>query len=164
MSGTTGRATGRAGGAQSTGPTALVVPMRRVLVIGAVASLIALPVAALLGYLFAGIPGAWGALIGMAIPVFFFAITAVSALLTARLSATALGTVVLASWLAKIVLLLAVLAALRGADFYDRMALFVSLLVGTAGLLTLEAVIVSRTKVPYVEPIAASPLASNTDE
>jgi hypothetical protein len=134
------------------GPTALVAPMRRVLVIGGIAAAIALPVAALLGYLAAGPPGAWGALIGMAIPVGFFAITAVTALLTARMSATSLGAVVLGSWLLKIVLLLVVLALLRQADFYNRMALFICLLVGTAGLLTLEGVIVVRTRVPYVEP------------
>jgi hypothetical protein len=135
------------------GPTALVVPMRRVLVIGALASLVALPVAALLGYLVAGVPGFWGALIGMAIPICFFAITAATALLTARLGPTALGAAVLGGWLAKIVLLLVVLVVLRGADFYDRMVLFVALLIGTAGSLIAEAVIVTRTRVPYVEPI-----------
>lgn len=134
-------------------PRGLVAPMRRIITWGALAALLALPLATVLGYLFAGVPGAWGALIGMAIPVVFFAITAVTALLTARLGPTTLGVAVLASWLLKIILLLVVLALLRKGEFYDRMALFVSLLIGTAGLLTLEAIVVSRTKVPYVEPV-----------
>lgn len=135
------------------GPTALVRPMRRVLAVGAAASAVALPGAALTGYLLAGPAGAWGAAIGMAIPVAFFAITAASALLTARLGATALGVAVLSSWLVKMILLLVVLALLRDADFYNRAALFVALLVGTTGLLALEAVVVTRTKVPYVEAV-----------
>lgn len=135
------------------GPTALVVPMRRMLTIGAVCGLIALPVAALLGYLVAGVPGAWGGLIGMAIPICFFAITAVTALVTAHLGPTTLGIAVLGGWLLKIVLLLGVLLVLRGTDFYDRMTLFVALLLGTAGSLLLEALVVARTRVPYVEPI-----------
>lgn len=130
--------------------------MRRVLAAGAVAAVLALPLAALIGYLLAGPAGAWGAAIGMAIPVVFFAITTATALLTARLGATALGVAVLGSWLLKIILLLVVLVLLRDADFYNRMALFVSLLLGTAGLLALESVVVTRTKVPYVEAVAGA--------
>jgi hypothetical protein len=126
--------------------------MRRALGFGAIASVLALPIATLVGYLVAGGSGAWGALIGMAIPICFFAITAGTALATARMGPTTLGAAVLGSWLVKILLLLVVLAALRDADFYNRMMLFVMLLLGTAGFLVLEAVIVTRTRVPYVEP------------
>jgi hypothetical protein len=95
------------------GPTALVTPMRRVLRIGLLASLVAL--------------------------------------LTAGMDATALGASVLGSWLVKMVLLLVVLALLRDADFYSRPVLFLSLLVGTIGTLVLEALVVTRTQVPYTE-------------
>ncbi len=134
------------------GPTALVVPMHRVLRTGALAALVALPVSALLGYLLGGTAGAWGALIGMGIAVAFFAVTVGVALLTAGMDATRLGVWVLGSWLVKIVLLIVVLALLRGSDSYSRPALFVALLVGTAGSLVLEARIVTTTRVPYVEP------------
>ena len=134
------------------GPVALVTPMRRVLRSGAVAALVALPVATLLGWLLGGAPGAWGALIGMAIAVGFFGITVLVALGTARMDPTKLGIWVLGSWLLKMVLLIVVLALLRGADFYSRPALFVALLVGTAGSLLLEARVVTSTRVPYVEP------------
>lgn len=137
-------------------PVSLVRPMRAILRTGALAALVALPVAAGLGWLFAGAPGAWGALIGMAIPVGFFAITVVVALATAGMDPTQLGVAVLLSWLGKIVLLLVVLAALRGATFYDRVTLFVALLVGTIGSLLLEGIVVTRTKVPYVEPEASA--------
>ncbi len=134
------------------GPTALVAPMRRVVRLGAIAALVALPASALLGYLVDGSAGAWGALIGMGIAVGFFGVTVVVALLTAGMDATRLGVWVLGSWLVKLVLLIAVLALLRDQDFYSRPALFVSLLVGTVGSLLLEARVVSSTQVPYVEP------------
>jgi hypothetical protein len=134
------------------GPTALVAPMRRVLRVGGVAAVVALPLAAVVGYLVAGAPGAWGALIGMGLAVSFFAVTVAVALITARMDPTRLGIWVLGSWLVKMVLLIVVLALLREADFYSRPALFVSLLLGIVGSLLLEARIVTTTRVPYVEP------------
>ena len=133
------------------GPTALVTPMRRVLRAGMVAVLIALPVSVLIGYAVAGGAGAWGALIGMGLAAGFFAITVGVALGTAALDVTALGAAVLGSWLIKMVLLIVVLVLLRDADFYSRPVLFVTLLVGTIGALVLEAVVVTRTQVPYTE-------------
>jgi hypothetical protein len=134
------------------GPTALVAPMRRILRVGGIAAAVALPVSALLGFLADGAAGAWGALIGMGLAVAFFAVTIGVALVTARMDPTRLGIWVLGSWLVKMLLLVVVLALLRDAEFYSRPALFVALLVGTAGSLLLEARIVTTTRVPYVEP------------
>ncbi len=134
------------------GPTALVAPMRRVLRTGGIAAAVALPVSGLAGWLLAGPEGAWGALIGMGMAVAFFGITVTLSLATARMAPTQLGVAVLASWLAKMVVLLALLVVLRGMDFYSRPALLISLLIGTIGCLLLEARIVATTKVPYVEP------------
>jgi hypothetical protein len=133
-------------------PTALVAPMRRMLRVGTIAALVALPASALVGWLLGGAPGAWGALIGMGLAVAFFGVTVAVALATARMDPTRLGIWVLGSWLVKMVLLIVVLALLRDADFYSRPALFAALLVGTAGSLLLEARIVTSTRVPYVEP------------
>ena len=83
----------------------------------------------------------------------FLGITA-AALFTARLSPSTLGAAVLGSWLLKIVVLLVALIALDGRDFYSR-GVFVVFLLGTAGFLVVEAIVVVRTKVPYVEPTDA---------
>ena len=91
----------------------------------------------------------------MAIPVLFLGITAAVALFTARLSPSTLGAAVLGSWLLKIVVLLVALIALDGRDFYSRGVFFVVFLLGTAGFLVVEAIVVVRTKVPYVEPTDA---------
>ena len=135
------------------GPRALVEPMRRILRTAGLAAAVALPVAGLVGYLAGGAAGAWGALIGMGIAVVFLAVTVVVALATARTEdAGLLGFAVLASWLVKIIVLIAVMAFLRGQDFYSRPALFIALLVGTAGTLFIEWRVVVTTRVPYVEP------------
>jgi hypothetical protein len=47
--------------------------------------------------------------------------------------------------------LLVALAWLRQAGFYDSGVLAGSLLLGTIGSLTLEALVVARTKVPYLD-------------
>lgn len=142
---------GSPGERRPAGPTALVTPMRRVLRAGAIASAIALPASAVLGYLFGGAAGAWGAVIGMSLAVAFFGITVGVALFTARMDPTKLGIWVLGSWLLKMVLLIVVLVLLREQDFYSKPALFVALLVGTVGSLLLEAKVVTSTKVPYLE-------------
>ncbi|KWW99514.1 ATP synthase protein I2 [Carbonactinospora thermoautotrophica] len=131
---------------------AVVAPMRRVLYVGSLAFLAAIPVAGGLGWLISGPAGLWGGLLGIAIPVVFFAITVVVALATARMPPSTLGVAVLGSWAVKIVVMLAVLVPLRGQGFYDRGVLFGVALAGTIGFLLLEAVIVNRSRVPYVEP------------
>ena len=49
------------------------------------------------------------------------------------------------------ILLIVVLVLLRDADFNSRPVLFLALLVGTIGTLVLEALVVTRTQVPYTE-------------
>jgi hypothetical protein len=95
---------------------------------------------------------AWGVVLGGGIPWVFFGITAVTALQTAGTAPEKLGAIILASWLLKIVGLIAALAWMRGQDFYSRPVFFVTLLVASAGLLVFEALVSARTKVPYVDP------------
>lgn len=137
--------------AQSPGPVALVAPMRRVLRVGGAALLITWPMALAIGFLIDGLPGLWGALIGMGLAAVFFALTVGVALGTARMSVSVLGAAVLGSWLIKMVLLIVVLALLREEDFYSRPVLFVTLLAATIGALVLEAWVVNTTRVPYTE-------------
>lgn len=139
----------RSGG---TAPQGLVIPMGRVLRFAVLAALVALPTVTLVGWIVGGAPGAWGAFLGMAIAVGFLAVTVVVALLTAGMDASTLGIVVIGSWLVKVALLMVVLGMLREQTFYSRPALLLSLLLGVVGTLLLEGVVVTRTRVPYVEP------------
>ncbi len=129
-------------------------PMRAVLRWGTLAALGALVVAGGVGYLIDGTSGLWGGVLGIAVPVAFFTVTVVVALVTVRLRPEILGAAILGSWIVKLIILIAVLAALSNADFYNRTVFFIAFTLGTVGYLVLEAVIVVRTRVPYTEPIS----------
>ena len=132
-------------------PQSLVRPMRLILAWGLVAGAVALVVAMGIGWLVAGIPGLWGAALGVGISVAFFTATVLVSLVTARFNPTLLGVVVMISWLVKMGLLVVILVFLRSADFYSRPVFFISLLACTFGYLGMEAWIVNRTKVLYLE-------------
>jgi len=104
-----------------------------------------------IGFLVSGESGVWGALLASVLAGSFFAVTGMVAALTANLDVQYLGFAVLGSWLLKIVVLLGALFWLRGQDFYDRPIFFITLLLETVVLLVLEAVLVTRAPVPYVE-------------
>ena len=106
----------------------------------------------LLGYVIVGTSGLWGSSLGAVVAGAFFAVTAVVALKTTKVGPDQLGFVILGSWLLKIVILMGVLAWLRTQDFYSRPFFFAVLLIQTMVLLVLEATILTRAKVPYVEP------------
>lgn len=132
-------------------PQSLLRPMRAVLRWGVIAAAVGIPVGMLIGYLVAGTPGLWGALLGLGVSFVFFTITAGVSIATARLQPQWLGMAVLASWLLKMIGLIAILVVLKSADFYSKPAFFIALIVGTFGYLAMEAVIVARTKVLYLE-------------
>ena len=95
-----------------------------------------------LGALLAGTPGVWGAVIGVGLALLFSGTTIVSMLVTSHKPATTMAAVVMGAWLGKVVVLIAVLALLRGEDFYHRGVLAAVLVVGVVGsaLLDLRAV------------------------
>jgi hypothetical protein len=104
-----------------------------------------------IGFLVSGESGVWGALLASVLAGSFFAVTGIVAAFTVNLDVQYLGFAVLGSWLLKIVVLLGALFWLRGQDFYDRPIFFITLLLETVVLLVLEAVLVTRAPVPYVE-------------
>jgi len=104
----------------------------------------------------AGSQGLWGGILGIVIPVAFFSITVVVALVTLRVNPQVFGAAILGSWVVKIVLLIVVLAVLSGADFYSRTVFFIAFVIGTIGYLLTEAIIVIKTRVPYLEPRESS--------
>ena len=99
-----------------------------------------------------GSAGFWGSALGAIVAGLFFSVTAVIAVTTTKMGPDKLGFVILGSWLLKIVILMGVLAWLRTQDFYSRPFFFAVLVIQTMVLLALEAVILTRAKVPYVDP------------
>jgi hypothetical protein len=107
-----------------------------------------------LGYAIAGMPGVWGALIGIGLALLFSGTTVASMLVTARAPATTMAAVVMGAWLAKVVVLIAVLVVLRDQDFYDRGVLAAVLFAGVIGSALLDYRAVRVGRVPYVSPSA----------
>lgn len=96
------------------------------------------------------LPGIWGVLIGAAIGGGFVLMTALSVLVTSATNPATTGAVVLGSWLLKIVVLIIVLVIIRDMQFYDRMALLVTLVLALIVVLATEVWGVITARVTYV--------------
>jgi F0F1-type ATP synthase assembly protein I len=105
-----------------------------------------------IGLLVAGVPGLWGALVGAAIAAFFCATTIWSMMRTVGSSPARMAAFVMGAWIAKIVVLIVVLALLQGRDFYDPWVLIAVLAVGAIGSALLDYRAVNSGRVPYVQP------------
>lgn len=124
----------------------------RAAVFGLLAWLIITVIGIRIGDAVDGSAGFWGSALGAIVAGLFFSVTAVIAVTTTKMGPDKLGFVILGSWLLKIVILMGVLAWLRTEDFYSRPFFFAVLVIQTMVLLALEAVILTRAKVPYVDP------------
>lgn len=96
------------------------------------------------------LPGIWGVLLGAAIGGGFVLLTVLSVLITSGTNAATTGAVVLGGWLLKIVLVFIVLYFIRDMDFYDPIALFVTVVVALVVVLGTEVYGVVTSKVTYV--------------
>lgn len=110
-----------------------------------------------LGALLAQAPGVWGAVIGVGLALVFSGTTIVSMLVTSGKPATTMAAVVMGAWLGKVIVLIAVLALLRGEDFYDRGVLAAVLVLGVVGSAFLDLRAVRGGRVPYVTPASEGP-------
>ncbi len=104
------------------------------------------------GALLAGTPGVWGALIGVGLALVFSGTTVVAMLRTLHSSPATMAAVVMGTWLAKVVVVVVVLALLRDQDFYHRGVLAAVLALGVVGAAVLDFRAVNGGRVPYVEP------------
>lgn len=125
---------------------------RRAALFGLLAWLAITVIALRIGDATEGEAGFWGSALGAIVAGVFFSVTALIALATTNMGPDKLGFVILGSWLVKIIALMGVLAWLRNQDFYSRPFFFGVLVVQTMVLLVLEAIMLTRAKVPYVEP------------
>ena len=106
----------------------------------------------LVGVLVAGLAGVWGALIGVGLAAVFSGTTVVAMLRTTRAAPQVMAGVVMGTWLAKVLVVIVVLAILRGLDFYSAPVLAGVLALGAIGSALLDYRAVSTGRVPYVEP------------
>ncbi|GHS88067.1 hypothetical protein AGMMS50218_11140 [Actinomycetota bacterium] len=106
------------------------------------------------GALVAGVEGVWGALIGVALALVFSGTTVMAMLRTAHASVNVMAMVVMGTWLAKVLVVIVVLALIQDLTFYSRGVLGAVLAVGVVGSAVLDLRAVNRARLPYVEPAA----------
>ncbi|EFG48402.1 hypothetical protein HMPREF0183_0370 [Brevibacterium mcbrellneri ATCC 49030] len=123
--------------------------MLRIIVWGLIASVVLAAVAGVIGYVAVGMPGLYSALIGAAVSFVFFSITALVLLLTADMDPTVMAAGVLGGFLIKIAGFLGVIALLGDKGFYDRLTLFLTLVVGAVVSLSIDVVAVRKARIPY---------------
>lgn len=116
------------------------------------------------GWLVAGLPGVWGALIGAGIALLFSGTTALSMLTTDGAAPGRMMAVIMGAWLGKVVVVIVLLAVLRGMDFYDRYVLAAVVAVAVIGSALLDYRAVSRGRVPYIQPSGAGSKVPNGDD
>lgn len=127
-----------------------VLPLKRALRFGSIA-LVAITIISLVVWGgMRGMPGIWGVLVGAGIGGGFVLLTVRSVLAASKTSPTNTIIVVMGSWLIKLLVLIVILAVIRDMDFYDKMALFVTVVLALIATLGTEAWGVVSARVSYV--------------
>jgi hypothetical protein len=99
------------------------------------------------GFLVAGVNGLLSGLIGAALALLFSTMTALSVKFGGKLSLGGFFGVVLGGWIFKMVLFIAIVAALRGANFIDGPVFFFTLVASILGTLVIDSLIVMKSRI-----------------
>ena len=109
-----------------------------------------------IGALVAGASGVWAALLGVGVTLIFSGTTIASMLYTADKGPNITMAVLLGGWIAKMAVLIVILAVLGQMDFYHHLIFAVIVLVGVVGSAALDMLSVIRGRQPYVTPGATT--------
>lgn len=136
---------GRAGMTSSEALRSLfrTVLVRTSILVGGVAVL-----SCVIGFLWRGLPGLYGALVGSGLAAAFLLTTVVVMLATSTRSQTLVNAGIAGSWLVKVALTLVVIAAIRDLDFYDPLVLVATVAVAVLGTLAVEVATVVGARIP----------------
>ena len=130
------------------------VPLLNALRNGAIGLAVVLVLGMLVGWFVAGAAGIWGAVIGGLIAGVFELITVVMVLLTRNLPPATTMSIIMGSWLLKILIVLVVVAAIKGLTFYDRGTFVAVMAAALVAVLAAETVGVKKTQATYVTPLS----------
>lgn len=138
----------------STHPTTVGALMAQILRRLAVATAVVTVLGVVAGLLLVGMPGLWGAVIGGAIGVIFCLTTVITMKMSEGRSPQFLAAAVLGGWLAKMAVIIVILAVIKDLTFYDRVVLVVTLVAIVLASLVIEMLAVRAARIPVVEPAA----------
>lgn len=131
---------------------------RRILVYGAILAGGIAVVGSVVGLLVAGGAGVLSALIGTAIALVFLGITSASILIATRVAGGDMLNpgyfgIVMGAWLVKFIVFFVILLLLKGQPWVQSTVLFLSLIVAIIGTLTVDLVVIARSRLPYVSDV-----------
>ena len=132
--------------------------LRRALAWGGLLAAIILVVSAVLGLVFAGLPGLFGALVGTIMAVVFMGITAASILAANRFASSDLFVgaffgIVLGGWILKFIVFIVLVVVLRDAEWLNPTVLFLSIVAGVIASLVVDVLVVARSRIPYASDV-----------
>ena len=144
-----------------TTPTSIPV-LRRILIYGAYVAAGIAVLGSIAGFLVDGGTGVLSALIGTAMSVAFMGITAGSILLANRVAGneSAIGGffgIIMGGWLLKFIVFLVLLVVLQDRAWIHPVVLFFCIVAGVVGSLVVDAVVVMKSRMPYVSDVALPP-------
>lgn len=115
-------------------------------------------IGALAGYLYAGGPGLLSALVGVGLAAVFLGLTAVTMLVGQRFqqpdSIAVFFGIIIGGWLLKIIIFVIILFVLLGQDWLHGGVFFFAVLASVISSLTIDMVVMAKSRVPYVGDIA----------
>jgi ATP synthase protein I len=116
----------------------------------ALATVLAAPVAVLLGWLAAGGRGGLGAGLGILLAAAFFSVTVIAVDAAGRVSPQLMMPAALGVYLVKLIALLVGLVLLRGVTVLDRTSFGLAVVAGTCVYLVAEVRMALKARIPYV--------------
>jgi hypothetical protein len=133
--------------------------LKRIIVWGALLGAAIAVVGSIIGLLVDGQRGLVSALVGAVIAFLFVAITAGTVLLGIRVGKgdilhPAFFSIVLGGWLLKFIVFMVLVIVLRDQPWINTVVLFFTIVVGIAGSLVVDVVVISKARIPYVSDIA----------
>ena len=125
-------------------------------------------VGAILGYVFAGAPGLWSALVAILLAAVFLGLTAGTILVANRWYGDPLYVpiffgAVMGGWLIKFLLFIVVLLVLRGQPWLNTTVFFVALVVSVLASLVIDVLVMLRMRLPHVTDTTLPTLADVED-
>ena len=150
----------------SANPISSTPILRTVLVWGGIVTGVLLVVGGGIGFLVAGLPGLWSALVGVLVAASFLGITVASILIANRwygdpLYVPVFFGIVLGGWILKFVVFIVILLVLRDQPWVQQTIFFLAVVVSVLASLVVDVVVLMRMRVPHVSDVS---LPTDPDE
>jgi magnesium-transporting ATPase (P-type) len=128
--------------------------LRNTLIWGFVGAGILAVVGGVVGFMITGGIGALSAVLGAAFAAVFLGVTAASILVAVRFDIVAFFGIVLGAWLLKFVIFIVAAVLLKNQTWVSAPILFLTMIIGVVISLTIDVVVVMKSRMPYVSDLA----------